>query len=458
MTQVLANFIQVLRAASIRVSTAESIDAAAALRVVGWDHREQLRETLSQVLAKTPEDKRAFHDCFDRFFIFETPLAGVSAADPQTPEAGEGSAQGPAAEAGAGGSGVGGGGLAELLDNPDPSALQQAMASAARAVQLQNIRLFTQRGIYIRRLLEEMGIEDFDRALLAAARQTPGAPDIARRREQKDRLLEDVTALVDRQMLLYTANARTALREEVLQKTPLTRIEMSDFKTMQQLVRKLAKRLVALHSRRRRVAKRGQLDLRRTLRRNTGFDGLLFNTVWKQTKVDRPKIIAVCDVSGSVAQVSRFLLLFLYSMSEVLPKVRSFAFSTQLGEVTEWFQQKSAEEALALTMKTWGMGSTDYGGSLAELERLTESDLDHRTTVIVLGDARANYGDPGDRVLRRIHEKVRRVLWLNPEPRSFWNMGDSAMQKLATGCDRVESCRTLLQLERIINEIARGAG
>jgi uncharacterized protein with von Willebrand factor type A (vWA) domain len=166
----------------------------------------------------------------------------------------------------------------------------------------------------------------------------------------------------------------------------------------------------------------------------------------------------VCDVSGSVAQVSRFLLLFLYSMSEVLPKVRSFAFSTQLGEVTDWFQSKPAEEALALTMKTWGMGSTDYGGSLTELERLTEADLDHRTTVIILGDARSNYGDPGAQALRRIHERVKRVIWLNPEPRSFWNIGDSAMQKLAASCDRVETCRTLLQLERIVNEIARGAG
>ena len=458
MTQVLANFIQVLRAASIRVSTAESIDAASALQTVGWDHRDQLREALSQVLAKTPDDKRTFHACFDRFFVFEAPQSRADSSPPSSPEADAPSERSPAAAQGAGGSGVGGGGLAELLDNANPSALQQAMASAARVVQLQNIRLFTQRGMYIRRLLEEMGIEDFDRALLAAARRQPGAPEVARRREQKDRLLEDVTALVDRQMLLYTANAYTSLREEVLQKTPLTRIEMSDFKAMQLLVRKLAKRLVALHSRRRRIAKRGHLDLRRTLRRNTGYDGLLFNTVWKQTRVDRPKIIAVCDVSGSVAQVSRFLLLFLYSMSEVLPKVRSFAFSTRLGEVTDWFQQKPAEEALALTMKTWGMGSTDYGGSLAELERLTEADLDHRTTVIILGDARANYGDPGDRVLRRIHDKVRRVLWLNPEPRSFWNLGDSAMQKLATGCDRVESCRTLLQLERVVNDIARGAG
>jgi uncharacterized protein with von Willebrand factor type A (vWA) domain len=131
MTQVLSNFIQVLRAASIRVSTAESIDAASALSVVGWDHRDQLRETLSQLLAKTPEDKRAFHDCFDRFFTFETVRSAEANASSDDPESG-GQPQMP--EAGAGGSGVGGGGLAELLEKGDSAALQQAMASAARAV------------------------------------------------------------------------------------------------------------------------------------------------------------------------------------------------------------------------------------------------------------------------------------------------------------------------------------
>ena len=82
---------------------------------------------------------------------------------------------------------------------------------------------------------------------------------------------------------------------------------------------------------------------------------------------------------------------------------------------------------------------------------------DHRTTVLILGDARSNYGDPGDRSLRRIHQRARRVLWLNPEPRAFWNSGDSAMHKLGACCDRVEACRSLVHLERIVSEIARTA-
>src|SRR5690606_16753554 len=111
-------------------------------------------------------------------------------------------------------------------------------------------------------------------------------------------------------LLLLTANAGQRLREEILRETPLTRAEAGDFRIMQKLVGRLAKRLVALHSRRRKIAQRGVLDVRHTIRRNIEFDGLLFDVVWRRKKVERPKIIAVCDVSGSVANLARFLLLF----------------------------------------------------------------------------------------------------------------------------------------------------
>lgn len=457
MTQVLSNFIKALRACDVRVSTAESIDAAAALDLVGFERRNLIKEALGQVLAKTPDDKARFNDCFERFFTFEA----ISSDGDSRGEDGEGHGENnPASglEAGQGGSGGGGdGGLAAMLERGDGPALQQALASAARNVQLQNIRLFTQRGMYIRRILEDMGIEALDDVLYALLKANDDDPRGLKLKERKARLIEDVAELVDRQMLMYTANAWPKLREEVLEKTPLARIEMRDFKVMQELVRKLAKRLVSLHSRRRHVSKRGQLDVRHTIRKNIEYDGLLFDTVWKRVRVDRPKVIAVCDVSGSVAQVARFLLLFLYSVAEVLPKVRSFAFSSHLGEVTSLFEHKPVEEAVIEAVNTYGMGSTDYGGALAELERLTLADIDQRTTVIILGDARSNYGDAGERSLRRIHERARRVLWLNPEPAAFWNSGDSEMQKLGAACDKVESCRTLKHLERVVSEIARTA-
>ena len=224
MTQVLSNFIKALRAYDVRVSTAESIDAAAALELVGFERRPLVKEALSQVLAKTPDDKARFDECFERYFTFES----VSAERDTDANAERRGDDNPAAglEAGQGGSGTGGGdgGLAALLERGDGAALQQLAASAARNVQLQNIRLFTQRGMYIRRMLEDMGIEALDDLLYALVKADDDSPRALRLKERKARLIETVAELVDRQMLMYTANAWPKLREEMLEKTPLARI------------------------------------------------------------------------------------------------------------------------------------------------------------------------------------------------------------------------------------------
>ncbi|MGE3482745.1 MAG: VWA domain-containing protein, partial [Gammaproteobacteria bacterium] len=139
------------------------------------------------------------------------------------------------------------------------------------------------------------------------------------------------------------------------------------------------------------------------------------------------------------------------------PAVRAFVFSAQLAEVTKLFETAKVEDAVATTLRRHGWGSTDYGRAFAELAALTLDDIDHRTTVLILGDARSNHGDPGHRDLRRIHARARRVIWLNPEPRAFWNTGDSEMRRLGAACDRVESCRSLKHLERIVSDLLRTA-
>ena len=461
MTQVLADFIRALRATNVRISTSESIDAAAAVDAIGFDDRALLKESLSQVLAKTPEEKDSFADCFERFFFAED-MGGVdaldgpeSAADPQAEDAASGAGgEGCAGEAGEAGEGEGGeGGLAMMMAGGGRADLQMAVANAAREAGVANIRLFTQRGMFMRRILEIIGIE----ALEAAIRDANDPARAEALTTLRAQLIAEVREQVERQLLLYTANAWPELREEILQKTPLSAVEVRDFKFMQALVHKLAKRLVALHSRKRKVARRGQLDVRQTIRRNIEYDGLLFETVWKRKKVERPKVVAVCDVSGSVANAARFLLLFLYSVTEVIPQVRAFAFSSQLAEITELFEQKAAEDAITEALQKHGWGSTDYGRALSDLEASVLDDIDHRTTVLILGDARSNYGDPGVASLRKIHERARRVLWLNPEPKAFWNSGDSEMRRLGTACDRVDSCRSIRDLERLVGEIMRSA-
>ena len=455
MSEVLGDFLRALRAANVRVSTAEGMDAAAVFTQVGLSERSVLKTALSQVLAKTIDDKALFAHCFELFFRSADlrdlkPAGDDGTRELPAPDSGDSGA------AGHGQSGQNGSSLQALLQSGDRAALQLAMANAARVARVNEIRLFTQRGIYSRRMLEEMGLVALEQSL-QSLRQAGADAEADSLGARLTEFREEVIAYVERQIVLLTANAGTRLREEILQEIPLARAEQSDFKLMQALVHKLAKRLVAMHSRRRKVAQRGKLDIRHTIRRNIEYDGLLFDVVWKRRKIERPKIVAVCDVSGSVAAVARFLLLFLYSVAEVLPAVRAFVFSSELAEVTDLFATLKVEDAVALTLRRHGWGSTDYGRAFAQLATQTLDDIDHRTTVLVLGDGRSNYGDPGHRELRRIHERARRVIWLNPEPRAFWNLGDSEMRRLSGACDRVESCRSLRHLERIVSELLRSA-
>ncbi len=468
MTEVLGDFIRALRAADIRVSTSESIDAGNVVDLVGLGEREILRHALSQVLAKSEDEKQAFRETFDRFFAFDQFKAKPenAAAEREESEPGSGESQnGSGGMPGPGGGGTEGqpsGGapapedLIAMLESGDQAALQMALAEAARQAQLNRIRLFTQRGMYTRRMMEIMGLDGLNDEIERRERADPaGAQRLA---DARDALREQVRDYVEKQLEIFTANAGRQLREEVLSQVRLGNIDRSDMKIMRTLVAKMAKRLVALHSRRKKVEKRGQLDMRRTIRANVEFDGLFFHTVWKQQKIDRPKVMAICDVSGSVAQVARFLLMFLYSLQEVLPRVRSFAFSGQLGETTELFErERKIDEALTKVLRDFGGGSTDYGQAFVDFERLALDDIDHRTTVLILGDARSNYGNPRGDILKKIHARARRVIWLNPEPKSLWNSGDSEMKRLAPYCDTAKTCASLKDLERVISELLRHA-
>jgi hypothetical protein len=483
MSEVLGDFIRALRAADVRVSTSESIDAGNVIDLVGFNERDTLRDALSQVLAKSDDEKQAFLETFDTFFAFdqfkEKPATVNEPAANENEQGEQAEADGGEGEDGESGesngadgpSSPGGGGsggerqgegprprddLVSLLERGDQAALQMALAEAARQANLNRIRLFTQRGMFTRRIMELMGLDGLNDEIerREQARNTDGAASLMQAREE---LRGQVRDYVEKQLEIFTANSGRQLREEVLSKMRLSNVDRSDMRIMRELVRKMAKRLIAMHSRRKKIARRGTLDVRRTIRANIEFDGLLFHTIWKRTKVDRPKVMAICDVSGSVAQVSRFLLMFLYSLQEVLPNVRSFAFSGELGETTEMFEREKLEQALALVLRDFGGGSTDYGRAFEDFQSLAMNDIDHRTTVLILGDARSNYGDPRADILKLVHARARRVVWLNPEARSMWNSGDSEMRRLTPYCDRAITCASLKDLERVVSELLRTA-
>jgi len=498
MDRTLANFIRALRNSEVRISTAETLDAFSAVELVGYEDRDFLKRSLSLVLPKTVDEKDTFDACFDQFFAFSD-VAGTRGSESQTGEEGEADSEGGEGEGGGGGGdpearqnaaaasgskkkkkkgkspanqeGAGdeqeelGPGemseasstLGQLLMTNSKVELSVAMSQAGEAVNLRDIQVFTQKGLYTRKIMEEMGLADLNREI----RELRDRPAVAERRlgqeltHRRDWLREQVRDYVEKQFLLHADVSGRRLREELLRKVKLSNVEQRSFRLIQEVVFKMAKKLVALHSRRKKVFKRGALNVPRTLRHNMSYDGAIFDLHWKSVKIDRPKVFAICDVSGSVANYARFMLMFLYSIEEVMPKVRSFAFSSDLAEVTDLFDRNNLEDAIAKTLRDYAGGSTDYGQALADFKKLCLDDIDNRTTIIILGDARNNFGDPRTDIMKELYDRCKRLIWLNPEPRNSWSVGDAEMKKYSAYCHQTEECNSLMHLERIVGNLLR---
>ena len=486
MDQVLTSFIRALRNADVRVSTAETLDAFSTVQLVGYANRELLKQSLALVLPKSQDEKALFDTTFDQFFASsadaalppgdsDAPASDEQTADSAAPASGGGGAESgersgqsrgadspaqqvseqsttsssqPLAESAASE-------LGQLLLRGNQLEISAAIASAGERVRVHEIELFTQKGVYTRRIMQAMGQDALQEEIV----ESGASADPAQRRlsleltRRRDWLRERVREFVERQFLLHADVTGRRLREDLLRNVRLAAVDPRHYRQLEEIVRRMARRLAAAYSTRKRVTKRGQLHVPRTLRRNMKYDDAIFDLHWKSVKADRPKVFAICDVSGSVASHASFMLMFLYSLEEVLPKVRSFAFSSELGEVSELFARNRIDDAIALTLRLHGNGSTDYGQAFADFKRLCLETIDKRTTVIVLGDARNNYGDPRTDLLKEIYERCRRLLWLNPEPRSMWNTGDSEMRHVAVYCHQVEECSTLRQLERIVGRL-----
>jgi uncharacterized protein len=455
MRENLHRFFRAARGAGVRLSPAESIDAMRAVAKVGFSDRTILRDTFLLTLAKTQDEKKALGDCFDLFFDQPEPSQAApddGEADDSENSGAETTESGSDSDASGGGDAAQDlGSLAQMLLSQDRNEIAAAIANASSAAALSDIRYFTQRGIFSGRILEAMGIarlrDDLDTL-------TATNPTMAERLAAAlGALRETVRDTVSQALLLYGREEAENLRNEILRNAPLSRIEPRQVEQMRRLIRQIARRLRERYSKPRKRQRRGHLDVRRTLRRNAAWGSVPFLTAWKRKHRDKPKIVAICDVSGSVARVSDFFLLLIHSLHEVVSDVRSFAFSGHLIEVSDILEAKSPEQAMAEIMTKAGFGSSDYGNSFADFEKQWMSAVTPQTTVIVLGDARSNNLDPRADILRRIGERSKRLVWLNPEGRMAWGWGDSEMPRYSTFCTVVRQCATAQQLERAVSDI-----
>jgi uncharacterized protein with von Willebrand factor type A (vWA) domain len=222
------------------------------------------------------------------------------------------------------------------------------------------------------------------------------------------------------------------------------------------VIAKLVRKLRDMASRRYAARSRGVPDIKRTLRAATRTQGIPLELKFRQKPPRKSRIVVLCDVSGSVWSSARFMLTMLYALQDCFDRVKSFVFVDEPVNVSHYFDEFDIDRALAEILQSANIAydaATDYGRMLRLFKARHMSTVTKKTTVIVIGDGRSNYGNPEEEIFEEIRDRCRRLLWLNPEDERFWNSGDSEIRTYAVLCNEMRVCRNLNQLAAFIQEL-----
>ncbi len=440
MDRVLHNFCIVLRKSGLRISVSETMDAVQAINIVGYDDKEQLKYALESTLTKIEEDKAIFEKCFDLFFSMQTINRNTDEETKELIRKNESLSD-----------------LAKILADEDDTLLAQHISEVLQAIDMSELNMATQQGIYINKILRELGVPGLDTNIMALTNdKMPGAQQMASILEKERKEIQEyVTEYVSQQYQLYNSVTEQINNDEVLKNTKFTSMENHQIDEMGRIIRILAKKLYAIHSRKRKIYKKGVLDIRQTLRKNSSYQGYIFVPKWKSKKINKPELFVICDISNSVKSTSKFMLMFLYSLNKTLLKVRSFAMCSNLVEISHMFDRYKGEEAIERILEGKDIdilfGATDYGQSFFDFKQQCLGLVRNTSTVIILGDARNNDADPNAKVFKEIADKCKTLIWLNPEQASMWGAGDSEMPAYEPYCDVAMECNTLEHIHQIID-------
>jgi uncharacterized protein len=435
---VLSGFVEELRAAGVAVGITEHVDAMRAVDAVSLSERAIVRRALGSTLVKSRAEWVTFETVFDAYFAVEPP-------GPDADDAFQGR-------------------VARAVAHGDAAVLRAVAREAVR----RHAALGTPPGgvhYHLFRTLRRIGFSTLPERALKVVTATGAGTDAAR-------VLTPLEAqLARRTVALRTEQLRDEIESEIRRRTSFTdrdhaaaallatqleirRASAHELDQIGAAIQPLARRLAARLAKTRRAAS-GRLDFRHTIRRSLAHGGVPLEPVIRGRRRSLPEIIVLADVSRSVADFSRFTLQLVYALSSQFGRVRSFVFVDAIEEVTEQLRDRAGlEEAMRALGTSAGItrfdGHSDYGHAFADFWHRWGADVTPRTTLIVLGDARNNYHASRSWVLGELRRRARRVYWLNPEPVSSWDMGDSAMGDYAAFTHATFECRNLDQLERFV--------
>ncbi len=435
----LLEFADELRTEGVAVGTSELLDAFQALDAVSWTSPEDFREALATTLAKSQEDRHVLDVLFDRFFFRAVEREAIE--------------QGLREERFQGG------------EELDLEALRERIREAIRAGSDGEMRDLARLAIAaFGRQGEGSGVIGVD---VQRIRRTLGLKG-----EKQGAELPDPDAVPRDRLQEFERHVRRELERQMIERTqslppakPLRELDRAlptnpaqDLSQVHKTVAQLKKRLASQGREHRGRRRSWQVDVRRTMRASLQTGGVPLDLKYRPRRPRRPELYVLCDVSTSVTSASVFFLSVLHALHDQFRKLRSFVFVERISEVTDVFERERSFEAVSRRIATDAgvadvSGYTDYGRVWVEFLDKVVDDLDPRSTVIVLGDARTNGREPHAQVFGHVAERAGRTFWINPEPRLYWNYGDSVMSVYEPYCDGVFECWTTKQLEAFVNAL-----
>jgi len=458
MVNLVLKFVSISRAAGLRISTSEVLDCLRQLQLVDILEEAQFAAVLRSNFAKSRREQFHFDRLYALFFHELRQESNIARADPLAEQMRE-VLQALAPEH------SGNGATQALLDflRGDPLAFFERLRQATPPDGGKGGGVGGNLGPMIRRLELMLQVNALENSLLGFLAAQRDQLHWETRRDLKELFqarLASARRLLSGQPRPFGDDRRPAVSYrqhlERLGEVHFASLTKKEVAGMREVIEQLVRKLKDIAGRRHAPKNRGTLDVKKTLRRAAGYQGTPVALFFRKPPRRKTKIVTLCDVSGSVWSAARFMLNMLYSLQECFTQVRSFVFVAGLDEVTQVFEEFEINQAIEKVLREADIeynAATDYGLTLRQFKMHYMDILNKKTTLIIIGDGRSNYGNPEDQILEEMREKCRRLIWLNPETRYFWYTGDSEMRAYEACCDEVHPCQNLNQLLDFIKSL-----
>ncbi|MED5229552.1 MAG: VWA domain-containing protein [Actinomycetota bacterium] len=475
--ELLNGFIVELRQAGLPVSLTENLDAVAAVKHIPIEDREAFKYALAATLVKNHAHWRAFETVFEVYFslrgeeytLSDEDLGDAASEDSLSSDNEQQLGQMPGQ--GGGQEGLSQEQLAEMLYRSLLNSDQNLMRAVSRVAVQRFAGMEPGRPVggtyYLYRTLRNLDLEGVLERMLKEAELENAELDSLNQRLLKDEyehrieeLKKQIEAEIRRRLVAdrgVEAMAKT-LRKPLPEDVDFMHASREEMVALKRAIWPLTRKLAARLARKRRHGRKGPLDFRNTVRHSLSYGGVPAEPKFKFPKPAKPEIMVIADISGSVAAFARFTLHLVYALNSQFSKVRSFVFIDGIDEVTQYFEGVDDITAAIHRVNTeadviWVDGHSDYGHAFEVFNERYGKDVGPKTTVMILGDARNNYHASQSWVIKEIESKARKVFWLNPEPRSYWDTGDSIVSEYSAYCEGTFEVRNLRQLESFVENL-----